>query len=144
MKKLCTYLTLFVLGLLALAQPAAAKDYTFYFRLPPSGWTTSPGFHWWGFGNKANVDGSTTSPVSMTLVEGESNLYSVTLKDANETGGNIMFKNSDSWNPQTKAITDIRDGYIYEITSGSGQDCIGEPKEEYTQGGSVTKMYIRG
>lgn len=135
MKKLCTYLTLFVLGLLALAQPAVAKDYTFYFRLPSSGWTTPPGFHWWNFGNSANVNGSTTSPQPMTIVPGETDLYYVTLKDANETGGNIMFKTSNSWNPQTKAITDIRDGYIYEITSGSGQDCIGEPKEEYTQGG---------
>ena len=135
MKKLCTYLTLFVLGLLALAQPAAAKDYTFYFRLPSSGWTTPPGFHWWGCGANANVDGSTSSPVSMKPVTGESNLYSVTLKDANETGGNIMFKTGDSWNPQTTAITELKDGYIYEITGGSGQNCIAEPKEEYTQGG---------
>lgn len=144
MKKLCTYLTLFVLGLLALAQPAAAKDYTFYFRLPSSGWTTPPGFHWWGCGTSANVDGSTSSPVSMKPVTGESNLYSVTLKDADETGGNIMFKTGDSWNPQTTAITELKDGYIYEITGGSGQNCIAEPKEEYSQGGSVTKMYIRG
>lgn len=144
MKKLCTYLTLFVLGLLALAQPAAAKDYTFYFRLPDSGWTTPPGFHWWGCGNNANVDGSIISPVSMKPVTGESNLYSVTLKDANETGGNIMFKTNGSWNPQTTAITELKDGYIYEITGGSGQNCTCEPKEEYTQGGSVPKMYIRG
>lgn len=144
MKKLCTYLTLFVLGLLALAQPAAAKDYTFYFRLPSSGWTTPPGFHWWDCGTNANVDGSTSSPVSMKPVAGESNLYSVTLKDANETGGNIMFKTNGGWNPQTTAITELKDGYIYEITGGSGQNCTCEPKEEYTQGGSVTKMYIRG
>lgn len=144
MKKLCTYLTLFVLGLLALAQPVVAKDYTFYFRLPDSGWSTPPGFHWWNCGNNANVDGSTTSPVAMKPVTGESNLYSVTLKNANETGGNIMFKTNGSWNPQTTAITELKDGYIYEITGGSYQDCTCEPKEEYTQGGSVTKMYIRG
>ena len=41
MKKLCTYLTLFVLGLLALAQPAAAADFTqgTVFYIDASAWT---------------------------------------------------------------------------------------------------------
>lgn len=93
MKKLCTYLTLFVLGLLALAQPAAAADVTFYFE-NTGGWE-QPSIHWW------NVTGVTPSPnpQAMSKVPGTDNVYYKTLSNASvgDNTGIIFTSKAGTW-----------------------------------------------
>lgn len=139
MKKLCTYLTLFVLGLLALAQPVAAADYTFYFQNTAS-WTTPIGFNSYNWGDGAhysNTAAGTLGLTSMSLVSGTSDVWEITIYGATETGEIEFFSNADSpdWSKAKKFTSDIKSGYLYKPDG---------TKEEYSQGGSVTKMYIRG
>lgn len=91
MKKLCTYLTLFVLGLLALAQPAAAADLvkgqTYY--IDASGFTGSLGTIkiWAGTG-----EGVTTDITATTVAD---KVYSWT-QPADQTGFTLYVKNGSS------------------------------------------------
>lgn len=139
MKKLCTYLTLFVLGLLALAQPAAAADYTFYFQ-NTEGWTTPIGFNSYNWGSDAhysNTAAGTLGLTSMSPVSGTSDVWEITIYGATATGEIEFFSNASSpdWGKAKKFTSDIKSGYLYKPDG---------TKEEYSQGGSVTKMYIRG
>lgn len=93
MKKLCTYLTLFVLGLLALAQPAAAADVTFYFE-NTDGWE-QPSIYWW------NVTGISIppNPQAMSKVPGTDKVYYKTLSNASVAGntGIIFTSKAGTW-----------------------------------------------
>lgn len=140
MKKLCTYLTLFVLGLLALAQPAAAADYTFYFQ-NTAGWRTPIGFNSWGWTN-GHYEGSTAlGQTDMTLVDSSKGIWKIEIKDATSIGNIEFFAGGPSnpdWDNKYKVEDNqslIKSGWIYTKDG---------PQEEYSQGGSVTKMYIRG
>ncbi len=136
MKKLCTYLTLFVLGLLALAQPAAAKDVTIYFNSPGGDWT-QPSIYWWNMGADAPTptDGK---PVAMKLVEGSVYKYTITNATISNSSGILFNKTAGNFDSKTADIKDgkVVDGYIYS-SDGTG-------KKYESQGGGETKMYIRG
>lgn len=132
MKKLCTYLTLFVLGLLALAQPAAAKDYTFYADVSQVGWTdcwlytfSEKGFNWTSLHGKDN-------PSTTKLSDG---VYKFVLENQ-DSKGNIIFKNQESWTncQQTANIEgdDVVDGCLYKI-SKNGDNIVYSKQTDYQE-----------
>lgn len=112
MKKLCTYLTLFVLGLLALAQPAAAADATFYFQ-NDNNWTT-PSIHWWNLGG-SNAGNSSGAPVAMDKLSGTANIYYKTITDVELSGNSsIAFYSTTNWENEVKFESGAQSGYLYK------------------------------
>lgn len=120
MKKLCTYLTLFVLSLLCLAQPAAA-DVTVYFR--NTGNWAEPSIHWFRFDGVSDSG----SPQAMEKLAGTDNVYfkkleGATIKDHatdKSQASGIIFTSAPSWSNVTRydyeaAPTKVKDGYIYD------------------------------
>lgn len=135
MKKLCTYLTLFVLGLLALAQPAAAKDYTFYADVSQVGWTdcwlytfSEKGFNWTSLHGKNN-------PSTTKLSDG---VYKFVLENQ-DSKGNIIFKNQEVWGGQQTANIegdDVVDGCLYKI-SKNGDNIVYSKQTDYQEPAST-------
>ena len=140
MKKLCTYLTLFVLGLLALAQPAAAKPsltqgVTYYIDASAYSGTIDYVKVWAGNDNDDTAQ----------LVAGTTKIYSWTQgKDVSNHTFYIK-RNGGSGVDELKFEDDF---------ASTGNNCIkltgpnwnsGASWTTYgSQGGSVPKMYIRG
>lgn len=125
MKKLCTYLTLFVLSLLCLAQPAAA-DVTVYFR-NTANWT-EPSIHWFRFDGVSE----SLSPQAMEKLAGTDNVYfkkleGATIKDHatdKSQASGIIFTSAPTWEGVTRydyeaAPTKVKDGYIYDAYGNS-------------------------
>lgn len=138
MKKLCTYLTLFVLGLLALAQPAAA-DVTIYFN-SPGNWT-KPSIYWWNMGADAPTP-KDNKPVAMELVEGSVYKYTIPNATISQSSGILFTPQSGSFDGKTDDIKNgsVVDGYIYssdgtgkkyESQGGGGGDATFKPGTTY-------------
>lgn len=134
MKKLCTYLTLFVLGLLALAQPAAAADVTFYFK-NPGNWT-KPSIHWWklGGGIVDNEQNGSSTPQAMTLVPGTTDVYYKTFTtngaDLTLDQAGLIFTSDSRWGDDISRIEfqsgKVKVGYLYN-SDGTMSDAVYTP-----------------
>lgn len=129
MKKLCAYLTLFVLGIICFAQPAVATDYKFYFQ-KPSDWVAPVGFNSWAFegGHYKTTAAGELGVTKMTLVAGTTDIYEIDIYDATSVGNIEFFSNGDTpdWNKTYKIennASNIKSGWLY-TTSG--------PQSEYT------------
>lgn len=134
MKKLCTYLTLFVLGLLALAQPAAAADVTFYFK--NHGNWTKPSIHWWklGGGIVDNEQNGSSTPQAMTLVPGTTDVYYKTFTtngaDLTLDQAGLIFTSDSRWGDDISRIEfqsgKVKVGYLYN-SDGTMSDAVYTP-----------------